>query len=84
MGAGGSRNEVRDHGGLPGDNGDERICPQRRGPWQGRKQTKVSSVVIWMENGSCRAAETLPDCDSSLTLNSTFYTNQLIPALKAN
>lgn len=81
MGAGGSRNEVRDHGGLPGDNGDERICPQRRGPWQGRKQTKVSSVVIWMENGSCRDISLL-DCDSSL--NSTFYTNQLIPALKAN
>lgn len=32
---------MRDHGGLPGDNGDERICPQRRGPWQEKKKTWI-------------------------------------------
>lgn len=47
--AGGSRDEVRDHRGLPGDDRDERVCPQRRGAWQGRKQRRIkaSSVAVW-------------------------------------
>lgn len=49
-GAGGSGDELRDHRGLPGDDGDERIRPQGRGPWQGRKQrwVKTSPEAAWL------------------------------------